>query len=214
MRLPETVSLWFRPVRQLLADAEDARAMAQLALLGGDYLPWTSYSMRPSAIAAVLSDIVVNRRRQVVECGSGNSTVYAARLLRRIGEGHVTSVEHDAEWAAVTHGLLERENLQDLVTVVHAPLAGGWYDRSRIPALRDIDLLVIDGPPAHERQVERARQPAYHHFAPSLAPGATVILDDAWRHGERLVTRDWQQASGRRFSLERGGYAIAAPHVA
>jgi len=60
----------------------DMHAMQVLApLLGGTYLPFSSASMRPAALAVVANDIVLHDRRRVLECGSGISTVVLGRLL-------------------------------------------------------------------------------------------------------------------------------------
>ena len=68
-------------------DRKDMLAMAALAPLSRGFLPWSQASMRPSGLLAVVNDIVINRRTKIVECGSGISTFYIARLLKERG-GH------------------------------------------------------------------------------------------------------------------------------
>jgi predicted O-methyltransferase YrrM len=201
-----------RRIHQVADDQHGSIAMQALAPLGGRFLPWTPYSMSPSAILAVVTDIAVNNRTTIVECGSGNSTLFAARLLAELGSGHVTSIDHDADWARRTENALEREGLGEWARVVVAPLSQGWYDTSAIPQLSGVDLLVVDGPPANRDATRHARLPALTYFQPRLAPDATIILDDARRPGESEVVDRWRRATGRRFQLQRGGYAIAGPH--
>ena len=169
--------------------------------------------MRPAAILGVLTDIELYDRRSAVECGSGNSTIFAARLFAQRGRGHITTLEHEATWAAVTRGLLEEEGLTQWARVVLAPLIDGWYDVTQIPVVDSIDLLVVDGPPACARETQEARAPALDWFAHRLTDDATVILDDAWRRGERRVITRWSGAYNRKFRLDAGGFAISAPHV-
>lgn len=201
--------------RRLLAyagpDAHDAWALQALEPLHGQFLPWTDFSMRPAAILGVLNDIAVNQRRRIVECGSGNSTVYIGRLLASLGslDVQVHSLEHDARWADIIQAMLAREGLDALVSVVVAPLVDNWYQVHALPQLDDIDLLVVDGPPAYQRSLAAARAPALTYFGPALEKGATVFLDDADRKGERQVIAAWERESGLRFRLERGGYAVA-----
>lgn len=195
-------------------EAQDAMALQALAALPGRFLPWTSWSMRPTAILAVLSDIVNEDRRAIVECGSGNSTVYAARLLAQRGaEAHVHSLEHDAGWLQRTREALAAEGLDEWATVTHAPLRDGWYDRDVLPAVDRIDLLVVDGPPgwdaATDQEIPGAREPALDAFAGRLVPGATVILDDSDRPGEQRVLAAWEARHPVRFHAEPGGYAVA-----
>lgn len=194
--------------------AADAVALLTLAALPGPFLPWTAFSMRPAAIAAVLTEIVLGDREVIVELGSGNSTIYMARLIRQRASGaHILSVDHDAEWAARTRASLEREGLSHVATVVNAPLRNGWYDPACLPAMESVDLLVVDGPPAYEPGTGRSREPALDHFAAALTADATIILDDARRPGEQAVIAAWEARHNRAFTLQPGGHALSAPHL-
>src|SRR6476646_2523828 len=178
----------------LSASVEDSRALLALAPLSGPFLPWTSSSMRPAAILAIVSDIVINDHHVILEFGSGNSTVFAARALSHHGiRGHVHSVDHDPAWAALTARAIARESLQPWASVTCAPLVDGWYDKLRLPTVEAIDLLVVDGPPAFERGTETAREPALDVFRERLSRNATIVLDDSWRRGEKRVMAGWQQ---------------------
>jgi hypothetical protein len=200
-------------LRHLQDDGVDTVAFHALAALPGPFLPWTRFTLRPAALLAVLNDTVINDRRSIVECGSGNSTVYTARLLRQLGRGHITTIDHDERFAQVTRDALAREGLEDVATVACAPLVDGWYDPRQIPECHATDLLVVDGPPSYDEARRLARAPALGYFAASLVEGATVFLDDARRAGERDVLSRWERESGRTFVEERGGYAVSGPAV-
>jgi hypothetical protein len=175
-------------------------------LLGRDpYLPWTSGSMRPAALVAVCNEVVHGSRTRIVECGSGMSTVVLARLLRERGEGALVALEHDNHWAALVEEQLRREDLEGVARVHYAPLGGDptWYDLHGSDRLPDeVDLLVVDGPPAFDPGHGTRRAPALPWFIDRLVPGATVILDDIDRDGEREVLSRWEQSSGWRFTLD------------
>ncbi len=159
-------------------------------------------------------------RRTVVECGSGASTVALARALEGIGEGGVHALEHDPTWAARTRARIAAEGLEARATVVEARLAfdpiaagdGAWYERralDRLPAA-GIDLLLVDGPPASPgTDRERSRYPALARLRDRLAPGATVIVDDAGRAGEEWAIARWESEFGLRFERRGGRIAIA-----
>lgn len=192
--------------------ALDALALAQLAPLSGRFLPWTPYSMRPAAIADIVSEAALRDHALIVECGSGNSTVFLARLLaqRAIEDARVVSLESDAVWAELTRAALESEGLTHLVDVIDAPLADdGWYARGAIPELVGIDLLVVDGPTAFTEATRRSREPALDHFAGRLAAGATVVLDDARRSGEQEVLAAWTERHSLEFEVRPGGHAVS-----
>lgn len=166
--------------------------------------------MRPAGLVAVCNDIVLNRRRHIVELGSGVSTVLLARLLaqRQSLNGYqLAAVEHDPRWGGWVSDQLDREGIGAHVTVVRAPLlahalaAPGltWYDPAAIDAELDpalggepIDLLLVDGPPAYAEGYGLARYPALGALRDHPAPGATVMLDDVERPGEREVLRRWE----------------------
>jgi SAM-dependent methyltransferase len=197
-------------LREFLYETRDARSLQSLAPLSGNFLPWTSSTMRPAAILAILNEIVINERRVVVECGSGNSTVFMARLFAQHQiDGHVQSIDHDRGWAALTAAALARDRLERFATVTYAPLVDGWYDRERLPTCEEIDLLVIDGPPAYARELARAREPALDAFWDRLAPDATIVLDDARRPAERNLIASWRRRWGVEFRHQPGGHAVA-----
>jgi predicted O-methyltransferase YrrM len=180
----------------------------------GGYLPWSTGAMRPAGLVVVCNAIVHRNRTRVVECGSGVSTVVLARLLRRRGAGSLVAIEHDGDWAELVGDLLRRESLHEIARVVHAPLEGDppWYAREQLAALpAEVDLLVVDGPPACEAGDEHRRAPALEFFEPRLVPGATVVLDDVARQGERDVLAAWEAGSDWRFGIDDAtGVALGA----
>jgi predicted O-methyltransferase YrrM len=198
--------------------------MEALAPLSGPYVPWGRFALRPSALVAVLDDIVLARRRQVVELGGGVSTIYLGRLLRQVG-GHLHTLEHDEDWARLLEHQLGAEGLADVVTVVHAPLVPtscGWADGARwyaedearqAHAAGPVDLLLVDGPPAWRKDLRHARYPAVPFFAGVLAPDATVVLDDIHRRGEQDIVGRWERRFGVPFERRYLDGDIAVGHA-
>lgn len=232
------------PLDNIALLQSDLLAMEQLKPLHVTYLPWTPSALRPSAIAVILNDIIINQRRSVVEFGAGISTIFIARTLSNC-PGHLFSVEHDSEWLSIVRLALEREGLSDKVTLIHAPLVDSqwlvdsqcnigsvskgergssnvgvqnakcdWYDRRVLDEnLPDsgIDLVIVDGPPAHRRRMRFARYPALPYVMPRLSSQRTLILDDAHRPGEHAIIEDWQARFNVKFSVlkTRGNIAIS-----
>ncbi|MFJ8952606.1 MULTISPECIES: class I SAM-dependent methyltransferase [unclassified Streptomyces] len=171
-------------------------------LIDGD-MPMPVLGANWAAIAPTILfivDEVMGRsaRRTMLECGSGASTLWTAAALRKCGEGHVTSVEHDREFAEVTRQRLVDHGLESWATVVDAPLVDTevpglgtqpWYDLSGLGDITDVDLLFIDGPPRPTAPL--ARYPAMPQLLPRLAKGALVVLDDTNRKVERDITKMW-----------------------
>jgi hypothetical protein len=201
----------------------DILAMQALSPLSSAYLPWSMSAMRPSGVVAVLNEIVVNRRRAVVELGGGVSTCYIGRLLASLGAGHLWTIEHDERWADFLRNQLVSEGLDQVVTVVCAGLESvesrwpdekaTWYDREQVRgamAGQLVDLLLVDGPPAYQSDRTHARYPALPFFRSFLADDYAVILDDVSRVGEQDIIRCWEGEFGITFEhrLIDGGIGV------
>jgi predicted O-methyltransferase YrrM len=158
--------------------------------------------MRPAGLVRVCNEIVHGDRTRILECGSGVSTVLLARLLEERGRGALTSLEHDAHWATLIQDHLRREHLDEIARVVHAPLEGNppWYRLDGMPD--EIDLLIVDGPPAFEPGHGARRTPALPRFDDKLVDDAAVILDDIDRRGEQQTIATWQASNSWRFQLD------------
>jgi predicted O-methyltransferase YrrM len=198
------------------AGRRDGIAMSALAALDVGFVPWSSMAMRPQGLLTVLNDITVHGRRVVVECGGGVSTIYIAKLLATRGEGHLHTIEHDPAWADCLRGLLHRQSLEAFCTVTLAPLEpvgspSAWYAAAEVQrlGLADIDLLVVDGPPAYTRERRHARQPALPVFFDRLASDCTVVLDDIDRRGEQDVVDRWEREFPVRFERRALDGAVA-----
>ncbi|MFI6941645.1 class I SAM-dependent methyltransferase [Streptomyces sp. NPDC050418] len=181
-----------------------AELMRRYEHLIDSHMPMPVLGANWAAIAPTvlfIVDEVLGRtgRRTMLECGSGASTLWTAAALRKCGEGHVTSVEHDREYAEVTRQKLIDHGLEKWATVVDAPLVDTevpglgtqpWYDLSGLSDdVADVDLLFIDGPPRPTASL--ARYPALPRLISRLAKGAYVVLDDTNRKDERDITKMW-----------------------
>ena len=165
------------------------------------------------------------RGLHVVEASSGVSTITAAYTLKRLGAdpatAGVTSFEHDAAYAEKTRELVERHDLVDFATVVHAPLVDqeiegepfAWYDPAAMADLDPISVLVVDGPPGRLGPV--ARFPALPRFLDRFRPGAIVLADDTDRPGETEMIRRWSErhpeATCETIDAEKGAARLRFP---
>lgn len=140
------------------------------------------------------------RRRHILECGSGASTVWAAAALRQRAEGHVVALEHDRDFAEQTRRSLRTHELEDWATVIDAPLVEQdipglgkrlWYDLSALGESDRFDLLFVDGPPGSTGRL--ARYPALPRLLPWLSSGATIVADDTDRAAEKRMVNMWCQ---------------------
>jgi len=154
-------------------------------------------------------EITTRRPSLIVECGSGTSTLLMATCLKTFGiDGRVIAIDHDATYAEKTRDLLRRNSVDDVVTVVTAPItsrtvrrnSAQWYDFDPDQHLnQDIDLLLVDGPPNPLGSM--MRYPAIPILHDYLTPGSLILLDDGHRTDEQRVVSAWK-ALGYEASLE------------
>jgi predicted O-methyltransferase YrrM len=188
-------------------------------------LYWNDHAITPEALTVVLQLIAGLGVRQVLELGSGQSTLAIARTLQQLGGGRVLSFDDDARWAAVTAAGLKQEGLDDIAEVRAVPLAeiaaGGrhapWYDLSGADRQARYDLILVDGPPAWKGD-PLARLPALYELKNQLSDKGVLLLDDAARPGESEIARQWQRDCPdlhfRKVGIGRGLLAVSVTPAA
>lgn len=146
----------------------------------------------PMPVAGAPTDLlgllhIVRRRKPKLSIvlGAGPSVVWLGYALEKLGR--LVVVEHDAEQVTQVRALLKAHGL-GTVEVRHAPLSElsfdgrtvDWYDVDTLDGLRDVDLLVVDGPTATD-----ALPPAMYALGRRLAAGAAVVVEETPRTAPR-----------------------------
>ena len=191
-------------------------------LQGGAPLPvpggWASST---DLLGEVLRAVASRQPQLVVELGSGLSTLVIAAALRTNGAGRLISIDADEGYAAITREQLQRHALADWAEIRFAALKDmifegitrPWYDTAVFGDLKDIDLLLIDGPPTFLRP--DIRYPALPFFWNRLTAGAIVLLDDAARPAEQGMAKTWQKnfphARYDYLRFEKGALRVTTP---
>jgi predicted O-methyltransferase YrrM len=179
------------------------------------------FVISPDALAALVREVVRCDARTIVECGSGTSTVVLAKALAGRGGGHVFALEAEAEFAEKTRELLRLHGVEELATVLTAPLEPlelegrtfPWYAAEAVARLPErIDLLFVDGPRGELGTLPR--YPALPVLGPRLTERAPIIVDDYLREDERVAVRRWR-ATLPGYALEElpleKGFAVLRP---
>ncbi|TDC54428.1 class I SAM-dependent methyltransferase [Jiangella ureilytica] len=185
--------LGYEPVRQVQALMQLNKRIEARAPLP----PTGGWAMEPTTLLRLVQLVDQIRPSVVVECGSGASTVWLAYALESLGSGRLVALEHDERYAEQTRRTLSEHGLSAVVEVRHAPLSDvevngetfTWYDPSAVQDLKDIELLLVDGPP--RASGPRARYPALPLLGTRLAPGARIVLDDVDRTEEQEAADAW-----------------------
>lgn len=176
---------------------------------------FTSSALRPICLAALVNDIVINRRQTIVELGAGVSTLYFAAVFKHYAiPGKLYTVDEDPAWLAYIGEQLAAEGLAEWVELIVAPVVpyptSSWYDKAilakHFPAATKVDVLMVDGPTAYTKEKARNRELAFGFFAEYLADNSLVYLDDCDRAGEKSILQQWaSQAKTKGLVKYRSG---------
>lgn len=154
-----------------------------------------SWALPPDALGLLTDRLAQRRPTQILEAGSGLSTLTIARHVAEHG-GSAVTLEHDQFFHQRTVDLLASEGLDLDVGVRWAPLryvpAGPWYD-TEVPD--GIDFVLADGPP----EAEGGRAAVLPALLPHLADGWELWLDDAFRPAEQAAVEAWRGEFGVSF---------------
>ena len=155
----------------------------------------TNWSLSPETAFWLFQMVRDTKPKCIVEFGCGASTVVIAAAMEMENmSGSFISLEGETQWLNCTKKVLEKLNLQDRVRLSHAPVQPFGYGQQTFHA-HDVsvlsgvraDLLFVDAPPSAIGRVG-VLPCVYKH----LAPGATIILDDAERDQEHEAISVWE----------------------
>ena len=201
--------------------SEDNLSINYLSTLmhGYPYVPFSGSSLRPFCLNHIINDIVINNRTKIIEFGSGVSSIFIGRLIKKNNlKTTLLSVEHDLEWSKQLSIMLLKENLDDVVKIFYAPLKkcalaldeNEWYNPAIIDLAVDntlFDMVIIDGPPAWMKDKSRARYPAVPYIMGKLNKNYSIYLDDANRQGEQEIVVAWEQKHTIKFNYSGSSLA-------
>lgn len=189
------------------------RAVSNVQPYAGTRLLGTDGWAMDSVFGENLLQLIDEGPENVVEVGSGHSSVLMAARLAQRGTGHLTAIDHLDRFADRTRTWIEERGVESRATVVTAPLADhqiddgtwSWYDMSvleeQLP--ERIDLLVVDGPPG--KLGKDSRWPAVPLLKDRLAADVAIILDDGDRPDETRVAHAWRDILGGEIRYLPGG---------
>lgn len=166
----------------------------------GSYLPYTTSSLKFRFLACLVNDVVVNKRKSVLEFGSGISTIILARLIKMNNlDCTITTVDESIEWQEIIMKILKQENLLSYVTFVCAPtemspdLQQSYEYNNNVvfDAIENkkFDLVLVDGPSAWQKENIMSRASNLKFMKDNLSDSFTIFIDNSDRPGEKELTK-------------------------
>lgn len=180
----------------------------------------SGWAASPELALLIYNVIAENKYKTIVDLGSGVSSLVASYAIKQTGKGTVVSIDHEEEFYEKTKQTIQEHGLQNTTDLRYVPLRMHkvnktnyeWYDTEKIQDVKDIDLLIVDGPPGKTQK--HARYPALPLLYDRLSNGATVILDDYFRTDETEITEMWAKEYNLDFYIgdSSKGVAILKKH--
>ena len=148
---------------------------------------------------ALIQEILAKSSGNVLDVGSGISTLLAGYAVEKRGNGNVIALEHEETYFIRNKKMIADHQLTNCVKIYHCPLKkytiNGeewlWYDISGVPAWENIEVVSIDGPPGNIQKL--SRYPALPILNTKICDTAVVLLDDGDRPDEKLIVEKWKQ---------------------
>jgi predicted O-methyltransferase YrrM len=192
---------------RLIKEAKkDLFSLHNLPNLDVSYVPWTDVSLRPAGVCALLNEISIHDRKNILEFGSGISTIFFANHLEDLSSsGCIVSIENDKGWAKVVEKYIKEIGVsRNRYKIIHSSLKSYeknedekkiWYDIKDIEQKvlnRKYDLIFVDGPTVWKNNMETVRQPALPFVYDYTCRDFAIFLDDIDRSGEKFISKKWK----------------------
>ncbi|MCO6500005.1 MAG: glycosyltransferase [Vicingus serpentipes] len=180
---------------------------------------WAAY---PDFLKKIAETILLKKPEFIVEASSGVSSIIIGYCFKKLGQGKVISLEHDLNYVEKSKKLIQKHQLEDYVTIVHAPLKNYiindkkwiWYNTDSIEKDVLIDMVVVDGPPNYIQDL--SRYPVIPLLYEKMNDNSILILDDGVRDEEKEITKRWEEEfediSIEYFNFESGAFIVNKSH--
>ena len=187
-------------MRRLLRDPVTVATNSD-SVLSDLFYGWNneSWSGEPELLRACVQQ-AVEGEGDILECGSGLSTVILGAVAQHLGK-RLWTLEHLPEWAERVEGQLKQFGI-DSVRVCVAPLKDygpyDWYAPPPTVLSMRFGFVVCDGPPSNTRGARYGLVPVMRS---SFIDGCVILLDDAARESEQAIVMRWAEEHPFLFTL-------------
>jgi glycosyltransferase involved in cell wall biosynthesis len=168
-------------------------------LTWNEEIKWDDYMIDKELANFLITFIIKNTPKKILECGPGVSTLIMAKIAKLLDLNlSIIALEHNKKYYEILLEKIKKEGVEDFVNLLHAPLKEYtfegdifyWYDLD-INTISDdeLDLMIVDGPPGDIQ--EKSRFMALPLMINKLKNNSYIILDDVHRDDEKEILNDW-----------------------
>lgn len=183
------------------------------------YLAFTPFSLNPYTIVHILNEILLNNKKQIVEFGSGISTIIIARFIQINNlDINFLSIDNNSQWSRFIKKEMCRYGCEKFVNLEVGEIAEltqpydeeynskSWYNLTKVKKSignlqKEIDLVIVDGPSTGFS--EYARYPTIPIIKDYLSSNVTIFLDDTRRSGEKEILTKWNTLLNGEIQFEK-----------
>lgn len=194
-------------------------------LIGNNhFITNTRMTMSPVVICHILNEIIINKRKSIIEFGGGSSTLFIATLLNTYNlDAEFVCIESDKDWMQVIKNWVSAKKAELKVQFVHAPIKNQhfdtkladsflWYDKVILQnelMNKKFDLVIVDGPQGSI--CKYSRYPAIPFLQQHLLTNYSIFLDDYNRPDEKAIYKQWCTLLGEKPINNLNRYAYISP---
>ena len=155
------------------------------------------YAASPDFLNEVLDTIKAIQPKKIVEASCGISTVSISEFLLKNGLTNVEHIalEHDEFYAKKCQSKVRNPNSKVILAPITEHNINGkkwkWYGIDQLQNMTDVDLLIVDGPPAYLQK--NSRYPALPLLLKKLTNNCVVLMDDCYRPQEQNILALWKK---------------------
>ena len=190
----KTVNFAVADVAEQIAATRFSHQLAPL-FTNWAYLPLTDWAPGPEFLCHLSNEICINNRRNVVEFGSGITTLVLARLAKINSINlNITTIDQSHEWQNVVKQIAVRDGIDQYIKFVHNPIEQGVYGniaevQQRIFSEKDkFDCAVLDGPASGHAFTRLESMPIVKDY---LCNSFVVFFHDTDRNEEKQLAVEW-----------------------
>lgn len=159
------------------------------------YLPLTNWAPGPEFLCHISNEICINNRRNIVEFGTGVTTIILARLAKINSLPlRITTIDQSQEWQEIVKQLAARDGVESYIKFIHNPIIPRVHGniaeiQKRVFSQEDrFDCAIIDGPVSGH---EFRRKDTVAVIKTYLYDQFTIFFHDTDRNEEKQLAKYW-----------------------